>query len=104
MTDKEILDKYINLDNSCLTKAEKKEVRELIYKHKDAFSLRDGIGTMHQHRSGNFCDRQDPILYMTISHQGRRQKHPGQRDEKIMLFGYSKGRVFCLLKSSHPHQ
>ena len=30
MTDKEILDKYINLDNSCLTKAQKKEVRELI--------------------------------------------------------------------------
>ena len=27
---REILDKYINLDNSCLTKAEKKEVRELI--------------------------------------------------------------------------
>ena len=44
MTDKEILDKYINLDNSCLTKAEKKEVRELIYKYKDAFSLRDEIG------------------------------------------------------------
>ena len=45
MTDREILDKYINLDNSCLTKAEKKEVRELIYKYKDAFSLRDEIGT-----------------------------------------------------------
>ena len=45
MTDKEILDKFINLDNSCLTKAEKKEVRELIYKYKDAFSLRDKIGT-----------------------------------------------------------
>ena len=41
MTDKEILEKYINLDNSCLTKAEKKEV----YKYKDAFSLRDEIGT-----------------------------------------------------------
>ena len=27
MTDKEILDKYINLDNSCPTKAGKKEVR-----------------------------------------------------------------------------
>ena len=36
--------KYINLDNSCLTKAEKKEVRELVYKYKDAFSLRDEIG------------------------------------------------------------
>ena len=45
MTDREILDKYINLDNSCLTKAEEKEVRDLIYKYKDAFSLRDEIGT-----------------------------------------------------------
>ena len=44
MPDKEILDKYINLDNSCLTKAEKKEVRELIYKYKNTFSLRDEIG------------------------------------------------------------
>ena len=33
------------MDNSCLTKAEKKEVRDLIYKYKDAFSLRDEIGT-----------------------------------------------------------
>ena len=44
MTDREIPDKYINLDNSCLIRAEKKEVRELIYKYKDAFSLRDEIG------------------------------------------------------------
>ena len=45
MTDKEVLDRYINLDNSCLTKQEKKEVRRLIYKYKDASSLRDEIGT-----------------------------------------------------------
>ena len=45
MTDREILDKYINLDNSCLTRHEKKKVRKLIYKYKDAFSLRDEIGT-----------------------------------------------------------
>ena len=44
MTDKEILDKYINLDNSCLTKAEKREVIEIIYRYKDIFSLRDEIG------------------------------------------------------------
>ena len=44
MTNREILDKYINLDNSCLTKVEKKEVRELIYEYKDTFSLRDEIG------------------------------------------------------------
>ena len=45
MTDREILDTYINLDNSCLTKAEKKKVRDLLYEYKDAFSLRDEIGT-----------------------------------------------------------
>ena len=44
MTDREILDKYVNLDNSCLTKAEKKQVRDLLYQYKDAFSLRDEIG------------------------------------------------------------
>ena len=45
MMDREILDKYIDLDNSCLTRCEQKKVRRLIYKYKDAFSLRDEIGT-----------------------------------------------------------
>ena len=45
MTDKEILHEYINLNNSALTRRERKEVRELLYKYKDAFSLRDEIGT-----------------------------------------------------------
>ena len=45
MTDKEILNKYVDLDRSCLTRCEKKKVRRLIYKYKGAFSLRDEIGT-----------------------------------------------------------
>ena len=45
MSDREILDKYINFDNSCLTRWEKKRVRKLIYRYKDMFSLRDEIGT-----------------------------------------------------------
>ena len=45
MSDREILEKYIDLENSCLTKWEKKQVRNLIYEYKDAFSLRDEIGT-----------------------------------------------------------
>ena len=44
MPDREILDKYVYLDNSCLTKIEKTQVRDLLYKYKDAFSLRDEIG------------------------------------------------------------
>ena len=45
MTDQEILDKYIDLERSCLTEKEKKEVMEMLYKYKEAFSLRDEIGT-----------------------------------------------------------
>ena len=45
MTDKEILDKYINLDNSCLSEEEKGEVMDMLYRYREAFSLRDEIGT-----------------------------------------------------------
>ena len=44
MTDREILDKYKDLEGSCLTKEEKQKLRSLIYDYKDAFSLRDEIG------------------------------------------------------------
>ena len=45
MTDKEMLDKHIDLDNSCLTELEKVQVRDMIYEYREAFSLRDEIGT-----------------------------------------------------------
>ena len=44
MTDKEILDKYINLKDSCLNEQERKQVMEMLYEYKDVFSLRDEIG------------------------------------------------------------
>ena len=44
MTDREILEKHINLDNSCLTESEKAQVREMIFKYRELFSLRDEIG------------------------------------------------------------
>ena len=36
MTDGEILEKYINLDNSCLTESEKVQVRDMIYKYRES--------------------------------------------------------------------
>ena len=45
MMDREILEKYIDLDMSCLNKKEKVEVMDMLYKYKEAFSLRDEIGT-----------------------------------------------------------
>ena len=45
MSDMEILRKYINLDNTCLMEDEKEEVMNMLFKYKEAFSLRDKIGT-----------------------------------------------------------
>ena len=45
MTDREFLEKYINLDNSCLNEEEKIKVMNTLCDYKEAFSLRDEIGT-----------------------------------------------------------
>ena len=45
MTDREIPEKYINLNNSCLSKEEEIKVMDMLYKYKEAFGLRDEIGT-----------------------------------------------------------
>ena len=45
MTDREILEKYIDLEMSCLNKKEKVEVMDMLYKYNKAFSLRDEKGT-----------------------------------------------------------
>ena len=45
MTDREILEKYIDLEASCLNKEERLKMMDMLYKYKEAFSLRDEIGT-----------------------------------------------------------
>ena len=40
MMDREILDKYIDLKDSCLDEVERKQVMEMLYEYKDVFSLR----------------------------------------------------------------
>ena len=45
MTDREILEKYISLNNSCLDKEEKTKVIDKLYKYRGTFILRDEIGT-----------------------------------------------------------
>ena len=45
ISDREILEKYINLDNTCLTEEEKREVMDMLYRYEEAFSLRYEIGT-----------------------------------------------------------
>ena len=62
MTYREVLEKYITLDNICLTEEEKREVMDMLYRYKEAFSLRDEIGHMSKYRSRDRCDRKSPFL------------------------------------------
>ena len=45
MTDREILEKYIDLEKMSLTDKEKNEVMDMLYKYNGTFSLRGEIGT-----------------------------------------------------------
>ena len=45
MTNREIMEKYIDLEKSCLMDKEKKEVMDILYQYKEVFGLRDEIGT-----------------------------------------------------------
>ena len=45
MMDGEVWQKYIDLKNSCLGKEEKVKVMDMLFKYKEAFNLRDEIGT-----------------------------------------------------------
>ena len=44
MTDRECLEKYIDLSDSDITEREKRNLYKVLYKYKKAFSLRDKIG------------------------------------------------------------
>ena len=81
MADREILDKYIDLDKSCLTKREKEEVRDLLYEYKDGFSLRDEISTCPNIEVE--IDMMDKVSHFLLHH--RNQKYSGQGNEKIVL-------------------
>ena len=63
--DNEILDKYIDLKDSCLDKIERKQVMEMLCKYKDVFSLRDEIGTCPNINSELLCK---PIVLHTSGH------------------------------------
>ena len=44
MSDREILDKYVDLEKSCLSDSEEKPVKDMLCRHMDALSLRDERG------------------------------------------------------------
>ena len=100
MLDKEILEKYIDLDNSCLTKWEKKEVRSLIYKYKNAFSLRDEIGTCPNIEVEIDVTDKSPFFIRPFHVREEDQILLDKEMKRLYCLGILK-RFFSLFKSSH---
>ena len=69
----------------------------MLYKYKEAFSLRDEIGTCPNIEIEIEVTDKSPFVYEAISCEGRKQNGYRQRNEKVVLCGYSEGRIFSLL-------
>ena len=100
MTDREILEKYIDLEKSCLTKKEEKKVMDMLYKYKGAFSLRDEIGTCPNIEVE--IDVTDKLPFL------RRPYHVKEEDKTLidkemrhLCYLEIQERILSLLKASH---
>ena len=104
MTVREILDKYIDLDGSCLTESEKKEVRDMIYTYRDAFSLRDEIGTCPNIEID--IDIMDKTSFFIRPYQVREEDKRilDKEMKRLCYLRHIEGRLFSLLKSSSVDQ
>ena len=104
MTDREILEKYINLEPSCLNKKEQVEVMDLLYKYREAFSLRVKIGTCPNIEVEIEVTDKSPFFI--------RPYHVRQEDKIIMdkemkrlcYMGILKEGFFSLFKPSDAHK
>ena len=76
MSDREILRKYINLDNTCLMEDKKEEVMNMLFIYKEAFSLRDLIGTCPNIEVGIDVTDKSPFFI--------RPYHVREEDKKVI--------------------
>ena len=103
MTDREILEKHINLDSSCLTESEKTQVRDTIFEYREAFSLRDEIGTCPNIEIDIYVTDKTPFLSDPTMSE-KKTKESWIKNEKTVLFGNIKRRFFRIFKSSNADQ
>ena len=75
MSDRKIVEKYIDLSSSYFHKEEKQEVMDMLYKYKEAFNLKDEIGT---------CSNIEVEINVTDKSPFFRPYHVREEDKKII--------------------
>ena len=84
MSNREILEKYIDFDNTCLQEEKKKEVMNMLCKCKEAFSLRDEIGTCPNIEAG--IDVRDKSLFIRPYHVREEDKKVIDKEMKCLFY------------------
>ena len=77
------------------------EVRDMIYKYKDAFSLRDEIGTCPNIEMDIDITDKTPFFIRPCHVKEEDKKNVRQRNEKIVLFRNIERRLLGILKSGN---
>ena len=103
MTDRKILEKHINLDSSCLTESEKIQVGDMIYEYREAFSLRDEIGTCPNIEI-NIDVTDQTSFFIRPYHVREEDKRILDKEMRRLLFRNIERRFFSIFKSSDVDQ
>ena len=82
----------------------KQKLRNLIFEYKEAFSLRDEIGTCPNIKVEIDVTDSSPFFIRLFHAKEEDKEILGHRNEKTVLFGNFGGRVFSLLKPSHANK
>ena len=96
ITDRQILEKYINLDNTCLTEKENKEIVDMLYKYKVTFSLRDEIGTCPSIEVGIDVMDKSPFFIRPYHIREEDKKVIGKEMRCLCYLGILKEEFTCL--------
>ena len=82
MSDREILDRYVDLDKLCL---ERKQVMDMLYKYKDTFSLRNEIGTCPNKEVETDITEKSPF-YIRLYHVKDEDKNTLHKEMKRVCY------------------
>ena len=99
MMDREILDKYIDLRNSCPDEIERKQVMEMFYEYKDVFILRDEIGTCPNIEVNIEVTDNSPFFIRPYHVKEEDRAVLDKEMRRLCYLGIFEGRVFGLFKS-----
>ena len=84
----------------CLQEEEKKEVMDMLYKYKKAFSLRDEIGSCPNIEVGIDVMDKSPFFIRPYHIREEDKKFIDKKNEEPMLFRYTK-RILSILQSHY---